>query len=92
MEKRALHTPDLAARNIERIAELFPTVMTESHDPEGNVITAVDFDLLRQELSDHDRRGAAGTVPPRLARQTCRSPNGERADCEDPASSSRGVS
>lgn len=52
MEKRALHTPDLAARNIERIAELFPTVMTESHDPEGNVITAVDFDLLRQELSD----------------------------------------
>ncbi len=46
MEKRALHTPDLAARNIERIAELFPTVMTESHDPEGNVITAVDFDLL----------------------------------------------
>ncbi|BAK36597.1 type III restriction-modification system methyltransferase [Microlunatus phosphovorus NM-1] len=53
MEKRALHTPDLAARNIERIAELFPTVITESRDPDGNVITAVDFDLLRQELSDY---------------------------------------
>ncbi len=53
MEKRTLHTPDLTARNIERIADLFPQVITESRDPEGNVITAIDFDLLRQELSDH---------------------------------------
>jgi len=53
MEKRTLHSPDLTARNIERIAELFPQVMTESRDAEGNVTVAVDFDLLRQELSDH---------------------------------------
>ncbi|MFT4157339.1 MAG: site-specific DNA-methyltransferase [Microbacterium sp.] len=53
MEKRALHSPDLAARNIERVAELFPQVVTESRDAEGNVALAVDFDLLRQELSDH---------------------------------------
>ncbi len=53
MEKRALHSPDLTARNIERIAELFPQVITESRDAEGNVTLAVDFDLLRQELSDH---------------------------------------
>lgn len=53
MEKRALHSPDLTARNIERIAELFPQVMTESRDAEGQVTPAVDFDLLRQELSDH---------------------------------------
>ncbi len=53
MEKRALHSPDLAARNVERIAELFPQVITESRDAEGNVTLAVDFDLLRQELSDH---------------------------------------
>jgi len=53
MEKCALHSPDLTARNIERIAELFPQVITESRDPEGNVTLAVDFDLLRQELSDH---------------------------------------
>ena len=52
MEKRALHSPDLTARNIERIAELFPQVITESRDREGNVTLAVDFDLLRQELSD----------------------------------------
>ena len=53
MEKRALHSPDLTERNIERIAELFPQVITESRDAEGNVTLAVDFDLLRQELSDH---------------------------------------
>ncbi len=53
MEKRALHSPDLTARNVARIAELFPHVITESRDAEGNVTLAVDFDLLRQELSDH---------------------------------------
>ncbi|TCJ80256.1 UNVERIFIED_ORG: adenine-specific DNA-methyltransferase [Dietzia maris] len=53
MEKRTLHSPDLTARNIERIADLFPQVITESRDAEGNVTLAVDFDLLRQELSDH---------------------------------------
>lgn len=53
MEKRAPHSPDLTARNVERIAELFPQVITESRDAEGNVTLAVDFDLFRQELSDH---------------------------------------
>ncbi len=53
MEKRTLHSPDLTARNIERIADLFPQVITESRNAEGNVTLAVDFDLLRQELSDH---------------------------------------
>ncbi len=53
MEKRALHSPDLTARNVERIAELFPQIVTESRDAEGNVTLALDFDLLRQELSDH---------------------------------------
>lgn len=53
MEKRTLNSPDLTARNIERIADLFPQVITESRDAEGNVTLAVDFDLLRQELSDH---------------------------------------
>ena len=53
MEKCALHSPDLTARNVERIGELFPQVITESRDAEGNVTLAVDFDLLRQELSDH---------------------------------------
>lgn len=53
MEKLKMHSPDLTRANVNRIAELFPTVITESLDADGNVIRAVDFDLLRQELSDH---------------------------------------
>ena len=48
-----MHSPDLTQRNIDAIAELFPTVITESLDEDGNPVRAVDFDLLRQELSDH---------------------------------------
>lgn len=53
MEKLTLHSPDLTARNVEKIAELFPSVLTETLDEDGNPVHAIDFDLLRQELSDH---------------------------------------
>lgn len=45
-------SPDLTAANIEKIADIFPGVITESFAPDGNPRRAVDFDLLRQELSD----------------------------------------
>src|ERR1700742_959079 len=53
MEKLRTHSPSLTERNIDKIAELFPGVITESHDTDGGLIRAVDFDLLRQELSGH---------------------------------------
>lgn len=46
-------SPDMTDANIDKLAELFPTVVTESVDADGNVKKAVDFDMLRQELSDH---------------------------------------
>lgn len=46
-------SPDLTARNIEKIAELFPNVLTETLSENGEPKAAIDFDLLRQELSDH---------------------------------------
>ncbi len=46
-----MHTPNLTDVNIAKLAELFPHCITESHDSKGNLIRAVDFDLLRQELS-----------------------------------------
>ncbi|MGD8201893.1 site-specific DNA-methyltransferase [Ornithinimicrobium sp. W1679] len=46
-------SPDLTARHLAKIAELFPGVITEAVNAEGNPVSAVDFDLLRQELSDH---------------------------------------
>jgi len=51
MEKLKLHSPDLASENVERVAELFPNCVTESRDEDGNLKRAIDFDLLRQELS-----------------------------------------
>ncbi|WP_235556919.1 site-specific DNA-methyltransferase [Microbacterium sp. Leaf203] len=46
-------SPDLTQANIDKLAELFPMVITESHDADGAPRRAVDFDLLRQELADH---------------------------------------
>ncbi|MFC4056637.1 site-specific DNA-methyltransferase [Actinomadura syzygii] len=53
MEKLKMHSPDLTQRNFDVIAELFPTVVTETLDSDGKPVRAIDFDLLRQELSDH---------------------------------------
>ena len=53
MEKLTLHSPDLTERNIARMAELFPAVVTEARDEDGNPIRSIDFDLLRQELSPY---------------------------------------
>jgi adenine-specific DNA-methyltransferase len=53
MEKLRTHSPSLAERNIDAIGALFPAVITESRDADGDLIRAVDFDLLRQELAGH---------------------------------------
>ncbi|UFS99595.1 site-specific DNA-methyltransferase [Nocardia huaxiensis] len=56
MDKLRMTSPDLTAANIERIAELFPSVVTETVVGDGDdkvVQRAIDFDMLRQELSDH---------------------------------------
>ena len=45
-EKLDMTTPDMVSQNIERIASLFPHCITETADGK-----AIDFDLLRQELS-----------------------------------------
>jgi len=53
MEKLKLHSPDMTARNIEKLAELFPSCVTEATDENGKLVQAIDFDQLRQELSGH---------------------------------------
>ena len=54
MEKLKLHTPNLTEENIEKLAALFPNCVTETTDEKtGQLKRAIDFDQLRQELSDH---------------------------------------
>ncbi len=50
-EKLKMHSPDLVASNIDRIAELFPNCVTEAAGDDGQVTRKIDFDILRQELS-----------------------------------------
>lgn len=52
MDKLKMETPDLIQENIAKIAKIFPNVITESQDDEGNIVKAVDYELLKQELSN----------------------------------------
>lgn len=52
MDKIELGTPEGTAENIDKIAELFPQVMTEVENGEGSLERAVDFDALRDLLGD----------------------------------------
>lgn len=52
MEKMNLQTKNLTDENIQRILELFPNVATEKEDENGKLKTAIDFDKLKQELSE----------------------------------------
>ena len=47
-----MQTPDLVNKNIGQISSLFPNVITEIKDKDGAIKKVVDFDLLRQSLSD----------------------------------------
>lgn len=51
MEHLNMHTPDITESNILKIGEIFPDCLTERIGIDGKVENAIDFDLLRQELS-----------------------------------------
>ena len=51
MEKMKMQSENLVDENVEKIAKLFPNCVTEGKDEDGKVVRAVDFDLLKQELS-----------------------------------------
>lgn len=53
MNKLKMQTADGTMQNIERIAQLFPNCVTEVKGKDGKESLAIDFDRLRQELSDH---------------------------------------
>ena len=52
MDKLKMETPDLTQSNIEKLAALFPACVTETRGEDGKLKKAVNFELLRQMLSD----------------------------------------
>ena len=53
LEKLKLHSPDWANENIRKLAEIFPNCVTETQDANGTIKRAIDYNQLRQELSNH---------------------------------------
>lgn len=51
MEKLRMHTPDMAEENYKKLAALFPNAVTETIDDDGNVVRAIDKDVLMQEIN-----------------------------------------
>lgn len=51
MNHLTMKSTDLTQVNINKIADLFPNVITEARDEQGEIKRAIDFDLLKQELS-----------------------------------------
>jgi adenine-specific DNA-methyltransferase len=58
MDKLKMKSKDLTKENIEKIEELFPNVITETKDENGNITKAIDFELLQQELSNEIVEGS----------------------------------
>ena len=52
MDRLNMHTTNLADENFKKLAALFPNAVTEAIDPEtGEVVRAIDKDVLMQEIS-----------------------------------------
>lgn len=51
MDKLKMHSINKVDENIEKIGKLFPNCITERKNEKGEVEYAVDFDMLKQELS-----------------------------------------
>lgn len=51
MSRLRMHSRNIVDENVRRIAELFPNCVTERKNANGEIEYAVDFDMLRQELS-----------------------------------------
>lgn len=52
VDKLKMHSPDLTQENLAKIQEIFPGCVTEAAGEDGKTRLAVDFDQLREELSD----------------------------------------
>lgn len=51
MDKLKMHTPNKADENYKKLAELFPNAVTETIDENGEVVRAIDKDVLMQEIN-----------------------------------------
>ena len=53
MDKLDMHTKNLADEKYEALKDLFPNAITETINEDGEVVRAVDKDVLIQEISTY---------------------------------------
>lgn len=51
MDKLKMQTANKADENFKKLAEMFPNAVTEAIDENGEVVRAIDKDVLMQEIS-----------------------------------------
>ena len=51
MDKLKMHTPNKADKNFAKLAAMFPNAITETIDENGEIVRAIDKDVLTQEIS-----------------------------------------
>ncbi|WP_367271201.1 hypothetical protein [uncultured Oscillibacter sp.] len=51
MDKLKMHTPSRADDNFRKLAAFFPNAVTETIDENGEVVRAIDKDVLMQEIA-----------------------------------------
>lgn len=51
MDKLKMQTPDIAEENYKKLVALFPDAITETTDEDGNIVRAIDKDVLMQEIN-----------------------------------------
>lgn len=51
MEKLKMQTTNIADENYKKLAEMFPNAVTETINEDGEVVRAIDKDVLMQEIS-----------------------------------------
>lgn len=50
-DRMTMHTPNLADENFKKLAALFPNAVTETVNENGEVVRAIDKDVLMQEIN-----------------------------------------
>lgn len=54
MDKMKMETKNITKKNVDMICELFPNCTSESVDKDGKIVKTVNFELLKQMLSEHE--------------------------------------
>ena len=50
MDKLKFETPDMVSENVDKIAALFPSAITEMRGEDGEIKRGVNFEVLKQLL------------------------------------------